>query len=97
MSGAHVDVEPRMGAVGVDGVTKEPYGQDLEANLQDLHARLKEKPTGACPRHGAQPRRVHRVRPLWRLPAGWRSRGPTGSTGWQVASTSDPSNACFDP
>jgi group II intron reverse transcriptase/maturase len=28
-------------AVGVDGVTKEEYGRDLEANLQDLHARLK--------------------------------------------------------
>ena len=24
-------------AVGVDGVTKEQYGQDLERNLQDLH------------------------------------------------------------
>ncbi len=31
-------------AVGVDGVTKEQYGQDLEVNLQDLHARLKEMP-----------------------------------------------------
>jgi RNA-directed DNA polymerase len=30
-------------AVGVDGVTKEQYGQNLEANLQDLHARLKDK------------------------------------------------------
>jgi RNA-directed DNA polymerase len=28
-------------AVGVDGVTKEQYGEDLEANLQDLHQRLK--------------------------------------------------------
>jgi len=28
-------------AVGVDGVTKADYGQDLEANLQDLHMRLK--------------------------------------------------------
>jgi RNA-directed DNA polymerase len=28
-------------AVGVDGVTKEEYGKDLEANLQDLSARLK--------------------------------------------------------
>ncbi len=27
-------------AVGVDGVTKAMYGQDLEANLQDLHDRL---------------------------------------------------------
>jgi group II intron reverse transcriptase/maturase len=30
-------------AVGVDGVTKERYGQALEANLQDLHARMKAK------------------------------------------------------
>ena len=30
-------------AVGVDGVTKEQYGQDLEMNLQDLHARMKAK------------------------------------------------------
>jgi group II intron reverse transcriptase/maturase len=28
-------------AVGVDGVTKEEYGEDLEENLQDLSARLK--------------------------------------------------------
>jgi len=28
-------------AVGVDGVTKAAYGRDLEANLQDLHMRLK--------------------------------------------------------
>jgi group II intron reverse transcriptase/maturase len=28
-------------APGVDGVTKEQYGQDLEENLQDLHGRLK--------------------------------------------------------
>ena len=28
-------------AVGVDGITKEQYGQALEANLQDLHARMK--------------------------------------------------------
>src|SRR5262252_3060845 len=41
-------------AVGVDGVTKEAYGQPLEANLQDLHARLKEQ------RYRHQPiRRVH--------------------------------------
>ncbi len=30
-------------AVGVDGVTKEEYGRDLEENLQDLHARMKAK------------------------------------------------------
>ena len=30
-------------AVGVDGITKEQYGQALESNLQDLHARMKAK------------------------------------------------------
>jgi group II intron reverse transcriptase/maturase len=30
-------------AVGVDGVTREQYGQDLERNLRDLHERLKAK------------------------------------------------------
>lgn len=41
-------------AVGVDGVTKEKYGQELEANLQGLHARMKAK------RYRHQPiRRVH--------------------------------------
>jgi retron-type reverse transcriptase len=41
-------------AVGGDGVTKEQYGQRLEGNLQDLHARLKDK------RYRHQPiRRVH--------------------------------------
>ena len=27
----------------MDGVTKEPYGQHLEANLQKLHGQLKDK------------------------------------------------------
>jgi RNA-directed DNA polymerase len=30
-------------AVGVDGVSKEQYGGNLEANLEDLHIRLKDK------------------------------------------------------
>jgi len=30
-------------AVGVDGITKEQYGQDLEAKLRDLHQRLRNK------------------------------------------------------
>ena len=53
-------------AVGVDGVTKDQYGEDLERNLQDLHARLRAK------RYRHQPiRRVHipkdggRTRPIW--------------------------------
>jgi len=52
-------------AVGVDGVTKEQYGQGLVANLQDLHARMKAK------RYRHQPiRRVHipkeggKIRPI---------------------------------
>jgi retron-type reverse transcriptase len=41
-------------AVGVDGVTKEQYGQALEGNLRDLHERLVSK------RYRHQPiRRVH--------------------------------------
>ena len=41
-------------AVGVDGMTKERYGQDLETRLQDLHARLRSR------RYRHQPiRRVH--------------------------------------
>ena len=41
-------------AAGVDGVTKESYGRDLEKHLQDLHERLKSK------RYRHQPiRRVH--------------------------------------
>ena len=41
-------------AVGVDGVTKDDYGQDLERNLRDLHERMKAK------RYRHQPiRRVH--------------------------------------
>jgi RNA-directed DNA polymerase len=31
----------RQAAAGIDGVTKEEYGQDLESNLQDLHQRLR--------------------------------------------------------
>ena len=52
-------------AVGVDGVSKAQYGQALEANLEDLHGRLKTK------RYRHQPlRRVHipkgggRTRPI---------------------------------
>ena len=40
--------------MGVDGVTKEQYGQDSERNLRDLHERMKAK------RYRHQPiRRVH--------------------------------------
>ncbi len=41
-------------AVGVDGVTKEQYGRDLERNLRDLYERMKAR------RYRHQPiRRVH--------------------------------------
>jgi hypothetical protein len=41
-------------ALGVDGITKEQYGQDLQNKLRDLHERLKTK------RYRHQPiRRVH--------------------------------------
>jgi retron-type reverse transcriptase len=44
----------RDAAAGVDGVTKEEYGRGLEANLRDLHGRLKTM------RYRHQPiRRVH--------------------------------------
>ena len=36
---AYWALEPKA-AAGVDGVTWEDYGQDLEDNLQDLHARV---------------------------------------------------------
>jgi len=36
-------------APGVDGVTKEAYGQNLEENLKSLHARLKSGEFGATP------------------------------------------------
>lgn len=52
-------------AVGVDGITKEQYGQDLQSHLRDLHERLRTK------RYRHQPiRRVHipkekgRTRPI---------------------------------
>ena len=45
-------------AVGVDGITKEQYGQDLEENLRNLHERMKAKRLFVKSRH--QPiRRVH--------------------------------------
>jgi len=53
-------------AVGVDGVTKEEYGKALEANLGDLHRRMKSKRY----RHQAL-RRVH-------IPKGQGQRRPIG-------------------
>ena len=48
------DRQRKNAAVGVDGMTKEEYGQGLEARLEDLHTRLRSK------RYRHQPiRRVH--------------------------------------
>lgn len=40
-------------AVGVDGVTKEQYGEELESNVGTLHGRMKND---ALPAPGAAPR-----------------------------------------
>ncbi len=58
-------------AVGVDGVTKEQDGQELEANLQGLHARLKAQ------RYRHQPlRRVH-------IPTGQGKTRPIGMSAFE--------------
>ncbi len=58
-------------AVGVDGVTKEQYGQDLEANLQNLHARMKAK--------------RYRHQPIWRvhIPKGQGKTRPIGISAFE--------------
>ena len=52
-------------ATGVDGVTWGAYGQDLEANLQDLHARVHSGTYRASPSRRAYiPKADGRQRPL---------------------------------
>jgi RNA-directed DNA polymerase len=52
-------------AAGVDGVTWRSYGQDLEVNLQDLHARLHRGAYRARPSRRAYiPKADGRLRPL---------------------------------
>ena len=52
-------------APGVDGVTWHEYGQDLEANLRDLHARVHRGSYRAKPvRRAYIPKRDGRLRPL---------------------------------
>jgi RNA-directed DNA polymerase len=52
-------------AAGVDGVTWQSYGQDLEDNLQDLHARLHRGAYRARPSRRAYiPKAGGRLRPL---------------------------------
>src|SRR5436190_4032170 len=58
-------------AVGVDGVTKEQYGQELETNFQALHARLKAQ------QYRHQPiRRVH-------IPKGQGKTRPIGISAFE--------------
>ena len=58
-------------AAGVDGVTKEMYGEDLQQRLQDLHARLKSK------RYRHQPiQRVH-------IPKGQGKTRPIGISAFE--------------
>ena len=62
-------------AVGVDGASKEQYGQDLERNLRDLHARMKAKRA----RGGRLPRATRQRAPRSDKPRSVRSlRGRTG-------------------
>lgn len=52
-------------AAGVDGVTWQSYGQDLEGNLRDLHARLQRGAYRARPSRRAYiPKADGRLRPL---------------------------------
>jgi len=58
-------------AVGVDGTTKEEYGRDLEARLEDLHRRLRSK------QYRHQPiRRVH-------IPKGQGKTRPIGISAFE--------------
>src|SRR6202165_3790590 len=61
---AYLALEPKA-APGVDGVTWEDYGEDLEANLRDLHARVHRGAYRARPSRRAYiPKPDGRLRPL---------------------------------
>jgi RNA-directed DNA polymerase len=61
---AYLALEPKA-APGVDGVTWEDYGEDLEANLRDLHARVHRGAYRARPsRRVFIPKPDGRLRPL---------------------------------
>jgi len=65
------DRQRKSAAVGVDGMTKEQYGRDLEVRLQDLHERLRSK------RYRHQPiRRVH-------IPKGQGKTRPIGISAFE--------------
>jgi RNA-directed DNA polymerase len=52
-------------AVGVDGVTKEVYGRELDAHLADLHERLKAKRYRTSRCGGCTSRRTRAKRGRW--------------------------------
>ena len=61
---AYWDLSPKA-APGVDGVTWESYGQDLVANLRDLHGRVQQGRCRASPTRRAYiPKADGRQRPL---------------------------------
>ena len=68
-------------APGVDGVTWQDYGQDLEENLRDLHARVHRGAYRARPsRRVFIPKPDGRLRPLGVAVAGGQDR-PAGGGG----------------
>ena len=61
---AYKDISPKA-APGIDGVTWEAYGQDLVANLRDLHERVQQGRYRASPSRRAYiPKADGRLRPL---------------------------------
>jgi RNA-directed DNA polymerase len=61
---AYQDISPKA-APGADGVTWDAYGQDLVANLRDLHARVQQGRYRASPSRRAYiPKADGRLRPL---------------------------------
>jgi RNA-directed DNA polymerase len=74
---AYWDLSPKA-APGVDGVTWEAYGQDLVANLRDLHARVQQGRYRASPSRRAYiPKADGRQRPLGIVTPGGQDR-PAG-------------------
>ena len=69
-------------APGVDGVTWQDYGQDLEENLRDLHARVHRGATGRSRLGGCTSRR----------PTG--GSGRSGSPRWRTRSSSGRWSRC---
>ena len=60
----HEDMDGKK-AVGIDGISKEEYGKDLEANLDDLVARLKRKAYKPKPARRVEiPKDNGKMRPL---------------------------------